>query len=136
MGGAVMFFSHFMLFPTFLEKKIWEYKTIISHLIMVATGTGKPGKPGKWPIKIPGMEKSWNLKKMENIMEKSWNLKKNRKIMEKSWNFIRMEKCMTPENNCASFFVVTASNHNYVNHYTIGLLHCTDRRHFIVLTIT
>ena len=21
-----MFFSHFMLFPTFLEKKIWEYK--------------------------------------------------------------------------------------------------------------
>ena len=51
--------------------------------------------------------------------------------MEKSWNFIRMEKCMTPENNCASFFVVTASNHNYVNHYTIGLLHCTDRRHFI-----
>ena len=32
-GGAVMFFSHFMLFPTFLEKKIWEYKTIISHLM-------------------------------------------------------------------------------------------------------
>ena len=29
-GGGVMFFSHFMLFPTFLEKKIWEYKTIIS----------------------------------------------------------------------------------------------------------
>ena len=28
-----MFFSHFMLFPTFLEKKIWEYKTIISHLM-------------------------------------------------------------------------------------------------------
>ena len=33
LGGGVMFFSHFMLFPTFLEKKIWEYKTIISHLI-------------------------------------------------------------------------------------------------------
>ena len=32
-GGGVMFFSHFMLFPTFLEKKIWEYKTIISHLM-------------------------------------------------------------------------------------------------------
>ena len=32
-GGSVMFFSHFMLFPTFLEKKIWEYKTIISHLM-------------------------------------------------------------------------------------------------------
>ena len=32
-GGAVMFFSHFMLFPTFLEKKIWEYKIIISHLM-------------------------------------------------------------------------------------------------------
>ena len=32
-GGAVMFFSHFMLFPTFLEKNIWEYKTIISHLM-------------------------------------------------------------------------------------------------------
>ena len=32
-GGCVMFFSHFMLFPTFLEKKIWEYKTIISHLM-------------------------------------------------------------------------------------------------------
>ena len=31
-GGRVMFFSHVMLFPTFLEKKIWEYKTIISHL--------------------------------------------------------------------------------------------------------
>ena len=29
----VMFFSHFMLFPTFLEKIIWEYKTIISHLM-------------------------------------------------------------------------------------------------------
>ena len=28
-----MFFSHFMLFPTFLEKKIWEYKIIISHLM-------------------------------------------------------------------------------------------------------
>ena len=32
-GGGVMFFSHFMLFPTFLENKIWEYKTIISHLM-------------------------------------------------------------------------------------------------------
>ena len=32
-GGGVMFFSHFMLFPTFLEKKIWEYKTMISHLM-------------------------------------------------------------------------------------------------------
>ena len=32
-GGGVMFFSHFMLFPTFLEQKIWEYKTIISHLM-------------------------------------------------------------------------------------------------------
>ena len=31
-GGGVMF-SHFMLFATFLEKKIWEYKTIISHLM-------------------------------------------------------------------------------------------------------
>ena len=30
-GRGVMFFSHFMLFPTFLEKKIWEYKPIISH---------------------------------------------------------------------------------------------------------
>ena len=28
-----MFFSHFKLFPTFLEKNIWEYKTIISHLM-------------------------------------------------------------------------------------------------------
>ena len=32
-GGGVMFFSHFMLFPTFLEKTIWEYKPIISHLM-------------------------------------------------------------------------------------------------------
>ena len=32
-GGGVMFFSHFMLFPTFLEKIIWEYKPIISHLM-------------------------------------------------------------------------------------------------------
>ena len=32
-GGGVMFFSHFMLFPTFLEKKIWENKPIISHLM-------------------------------------------------------------------------------------------------------
>ena len=23
-GGGLMFFSHFMVFPTFLEKKIWE----------------------------------------------------------------------------------------------------------------
>ena len=28
-----MFFSHFMLFPAFLEKIIWEYKPIISHLM-------------------------------------------------------------------------------------------------------
>ena len=28
-----MFFSHFMLFPTFIEKKIWVCKTIISHLM-------------------------------------------------------------------------------------------------------
>ena len=27
-----MFFSHFILFPTFLEKKIGEYKTIISQM--------------------------------------------------------------------------------------------------------
>ena len=33
-GGGVMFFSHFMLFPTFIENKIWEYKTIISHLML------------------------------------------------------------------------------------------------------
>ena len=32
-GGGCNVFSHFMLFPTFLEKKIWEYKTIISHLM-------------------------------------------------------------------------------------------------------
>ena len=32
-GGKCNVFSHFMLFPTFIEKKIWEYKTIISHLI-------------------------------------------------------------------------------------------------------
>ena len=32
-GGSVLFFSHFMLYPTFLEKKIWEYKPIISHLM-------------------------------------------------------------------------------------------------------
>ena len=31
-GGGVMFFSHFMLFPTFLEQQIWEYKTIISQM--------------------------------------------------------------------------------------------------------
>ena len=31
-GGGCNVFSHFMLFPTFL-KKIWEYKTIISHLM-------------------------------------------------------------------------------------------------------
>ena len=32
-GGGVMFFSHFMLFPAFLEKIICEYKPIISHLM-------------------------------------------------------------------------------------------------------
>ena len=32
-GGGVMFFSYFMLFPPFLDKKIWGYKTIISHLM-------------------------------------------------------------------------------------------------------
>ena len=32
-GGGCNVFSHFMLFPTFLEKKIWEYKTLISHLM-------------------------------------------------------------------------------------------------------
>ena len=30
-GGGVMFFSHLMLFPTFIN--IWEYKIIISHLM-------------------------------------------------------------------------------------------------------
>ena len=34
----------------------------------VPTSTGKPGKPGKSPKKVPCMEKSWNLKKTE----KSW----------------------------------------------------------------
>ena len=28
-GVGVLFFSHFMLYPTFLEKNIWEYKPII-----------------------------------------------------------------------------------------------------------
>ena len=32
-GGGCNVFYHFMLFPTFLENKIWEYKTIISHLM-------------------------------------------------------------------------------------------------------
>ena len=32
-GGAVMFFSHFMLFPTFLEKKSGNTKQFISHLM-------------------------------------------------------------------------------------------------------
>ena len=32
-GGGVMFFPHFMLFPTFVEQIIWEYKIIISHLM-------------------------------------------------------------------------------------------------------
>ena len=32
-GGGVMFFSHFMLFPTFLEKKSGKKKPIISHLM-------------------------------------------------------------------------------------------------------
>ena len=32
-GGGCNFFSHFMLFPTFLEKEILEYKTIISLLM-------------------------------------------------------------------------------------------------------
>ena len=32
-GWLCNVFSHFMLFPTFLEKKIWEYKIIISHLM-------------------------------------------------------------------------------------------------------
>ena len=30
-GGGCNVFLTFMLFPTFLENKIWEYKTIISH---------------------------------------------------------------------------------------------------------
>ena len=34
-GGGVMFFSHFiMLFLIFLETNIWEYKIIISHLMI------------------------------------------------------------------------------------------------------
>ena len=32
-GGGVIFFSHLILFPTFLEKKSGKYKTIISHLM-------------------------------------------------------------------------------------------------------
>ena len=38
----------------------------------VPTGTGKPGKHGKWQKKIPCMENSWNLKNDEyhgKIME-------------------------------------------------------------------
>ena len=37
--------------------------------IRVPTGTGKPGKHGKWLKIIPCMEKSWNLKNDEI----SWN---------------------------------------------------------------
>ena len=36
----------------------------------VPTSSGNHGKPGKSQIKIPGMEKSWNLIKAE----KSWKI--------------------------------------------------------------
>ena len=39
-GGGVMFFSHFMQFFIFLEKNIWEYKIIISHLMGGGGGGG------------------------------------------------------------------------------------------------
>ena len=45
-------------FDSVLQKK----------LNRVPTSTGKPGKPGKSQIKVPCMEKSWNLK----TTEKSW----------------------------------------------------------------
>ena len=38
-------------------------------IVRVPTGTGKPGKHGKWLKIIPCIEKSWNLKNDEI----SWN---------------------------------------------------------------
>ena len=38
MCGGCNVFSHFMLFPTFLEKKIWEYKTIIFFVFFLYAG--------------------------------------------------------------------------------------------------
>ena len=48
-----------------------------SRNIRVPTSSGNHGKPGKSQIKIPCMEKSWNLIKAEKIMEKSWNFVKS-----------------------------------------------------------
>ena len=49
-GGGVMSFSHFMLFPTFLEKKIWEYKPIISHLMFSSCFFLYAGNIEKFPF--------------------------------------------------------------------------------------
>ena len=40
-GGGVIFFSHFMLFITFLEKKIVEYKIYIFFLQTISPERGK-----------------------------------------------------------------------------------------------
>ena len=51
-GVGVMFFSHFMLFPTFLEKNIWEYKTIISHLMFSSCFFLYAGNIEKCPVHL------------------------------------------------------------------------------------
>ena len=55
-----MFFSHFMLFPTFLEKKIWEYKPIISHLMFSSCFFLYSGNIEKCPIHLQLLAK-WEV---------------------------------------------------------------------------
>ena len=59
-GGGVMFFSHFMLFPAFLEKIIWEYKPIISHLMFSSCFFLYAGNIEKVPLHLQLLAK-WEV---------------------------------------------------------------------------
>ena len=56
---------------SFLQGEDWV--TVPMLYFRVPTGTGKPGKHGKWLKNMPFMENSWNLKNDEISRKKSWN---------------------------------------------------------------
>ena len=45
---GAMFFSHFMLFTTFLEKKFWEYNFFFMFFFMLEILKSAPSLTGRW----------------------------------------------------------------------------------------
>ena len=55
-----MFFSHFMLFPTFIGKTFWEYKPIISHL-MFSSCVFLYAENIEVPLHLQGLLAKWEV---------------------------------------------------------------------------